>query len=40
MREPISVSKNRQFMVVIEEDDDEIEVTYVDLTAAYIIANA
>jgi len=27
-------------MVVIEEDDDEIEVTYVDLTAAYILANA
>ena len=27
-------------MVVIEEDEDEIEVTYVDLTAAYILANA
>ena len=26
-------------MVVIEEDDKEIEVTYVDLTAAYILAN-
>ena len=27
-------------MVVIEEDEDEVEVTYVDLTAAYILANA
>ena len=25
-------------MVVIEEDKDEVEVTYVDLTAAYILA--
>ena len=27
-------------MIVIEEDEDEVEVTYIDLTAAYILANA
>ena len=25
-------------MIVIEEDEDEVEVTYIDLTAAYILA--
>ena len=27
-------------MIVIAEDKDEVEVTYLDLTAAYILANA
>ncbi len=26
-------------MIVIEEDEDEIEVNYIDLTAAYILAS-